>query len=145
MGRCYNDRHPAFPNYGGRGIAVCERWHVVANFVADMDGSFVPGTELDRRDNDREYSPENCRWVSKAENARNKRTVTMVTIDGVTKPAVQWARENGIRKWIAWYRIKHLGWDPVDAVTVPKLSAHEVASRASAVAVASRAKSRKPL
>jgi hypothetical protein len=131
MRRCGNPQDRSWPQYGGRGITVCERWHDVVTFVADMTPGHAPGLELDRIDNSLGYSPENCRWLSRDENRNNMRRQTMVTIDGVTKTSAQWARENGIDREVARCRIKVRGWDPVLAVTLPPLPRHEVISRAS--------------
>jgi hypothetical protein len=73
--RCSNPAHRAWPNYGGRGITVCERWvgpHSFPNFLADM-GERSEGRTLDRIDNDLGYEPGNCRWSTDAEQRRNQR------------------------------------------------------------------------
>lgn len=125
MARCYNPKNPRFADYGGRGITVCEAWHSVEAFVADMEDDYATGLELDRRDNELGYSPANCRWATHTEQAGNKRTVRMVTHDGRTMNLAEWAREVGLPHGTVLYRIKKLGWDPVRAITTPSLSPKE--------------------
>lgn len=70
--RCENPKHHAFKNYGGRGIVVCERWHLLENFLADM-GPRPPGKSLDRINNNGNYEPGNCRWATPKEQIANQR------------------------------------------------------------------------
>jgi len=71
--RCYDPRCRGYENYGGRGIKVCERWHVFANFLADMGPRPNPKLTLERMNNDGDYTPSNCRWATRKEQYRNKR------------------------------------------------------------------------
>ena len=70
--RCYSPKHISYPRYGGKGITVCERWRKFENFLADMNIGFAPELQLDRIDNSKGYEPGNCRWVSCADNCRNR-------------------------------------------------------------------------
>lgn len=70
--RCNNPLSSAYENYGGRGITYCERWKIFANFAEDMWPK-SPGTSLERKDNSKGYSPDNCVWATAAEQARNRR------------------------------------------------------------------------
>ena len=78
VARCSNESHAAFADYGGRGIRVCPEWHTFARFWKDMGPTYQKELQLDRKDNDGDYSPDNCRWVTCSENCRNKRNNVVI-------------------------------------------------------------------
>ena len=80
--RCNDPKNKSYPDYGARGIKVCDRWEEsFQNFLDDMGPTYQPGLELDRIDNDKGYGPDNCRWVTHLENCRNKRNT--IRIDSI--------------------------------------------------------------
>lgn len=93
--RCSNPKDKRFHDYGGRGITVCERWLSLENFINDM-GDRPEGTSIERIDNNLGYSPENCKWATRTEQQRNKRTNVLISFNGETKCITQWATEIGI-------------------------------------------------
>lgn len=88
--RCQNPNNGGYHRYGGRGITVCSRWNDFRAFLLDM-GEKPKGLTLERKDNDKGYEPENCKWATREEQCVNKRTTRFVSVDGekmcVTKAA----------------------------------------------------------
>lgn len=117
MTRCYNPNVPEYKNYGGRGIKVCERWHDVALFYADV-GDSPEGLTMDRIDNDGDYGPDNFRWATKKEQAINRRNTKYITANGSTHTVDEWSEITGIARITIWGRLWR-GWPDVEAVTVP--------------------------
>jgi hypothetical protein len=109
--RCHNPEHAAFANYGGRGIRVCDRWlHSLVAFVQDMGAKPTPLHEIDRIDNDRGYEPGNCRWVTRSENDRNRRSTVWVTFEGQQRRLADLCEQFGVRDDTALFRMRRLGW-----------------------------------
>lgn len=74
MHRCYREYNKSYSQYGGRGIKVCDRWkYNFLYFLEDMGKRPFPNAQIDRIDNDGNYEPDNCRWVTPSENLRNRR------------------------------------------------------------------------
>lgn len=111
--RCTNENRKDYPRYGGRGISVCERWQKFENFLADM-GLKQEGYSLGRIDNDGGYAPENVRWETGRQQARNRSSNRVVSYQGKELTLAGWAEITGIdRTTLAW-RIK-AGW-PIEKV-----------------------------
>lgn len=116
--RCENPKDEHYPDYGGRGIRVCERWQTYENFLEDM-GAKPERMTLDRVRVEGHYEPGNCRWATVTEQNRNKRTNRMVTFRGETKCVAEWASAFGVSRNIILYRLD-TGWSVEDALTTPK-------------------------
>ena len=113
MNRCYKPANISYPNYGGRGIQVCQQWSKFENFLNDM-GPRPEGLSLDRKNNDGDYSKENCRWATKAEQATNTRANRLITYLGDTKTLSQWEEILGLVKGTLAYRLDH--WKDLDTI-----------------------------
>lgn len=116
--RCINANHACYADYGGRGIAVCERWLTFENFYADMGPRPSKKHSLDRKNNDGDYCPGNCRWATKREQSANTRRNHLIAANGETLPVEEWARRLGCRATTIHKRLLS-GWDKVRAVTEP--------------------------
>lgn len=120
--RCYNPKHISYPNYGGRGIGVCERWSSYDNFFEDM-GERPPNTSLDRIDNNGDYEPGNCRWASNLDQHNNKRNNVKVTYMGETRTLSQWATALGITKNAVYLRVTHYKMPTEKAISTSRTNA----------------------
>ncbi len=116
--RCLNEKNPAYQMYGGSGVSVCERWLVFTNFLEDM-GEPQAGLSIEREDNDGNYEPGNCRWATATEQALNRRSNHMMTVDGVTKPMSLWAIDAGLAYSVLHQRVYAYGWSPEVAIKTP--------------------------
>lgn len=117
--RCYRPDAPNYKNYGARGIRVCEQWRgSFAAFLADVGPRPTPKHTLDRIDNAGSYEPGNCRWATRAEQARNRRNNRLVTIGGRTLCLADWAAEVGAPVRTLASRLR-AGWPDHEAVLAP--------------------------
>lgn len=118
--RCHNPQSTNYPGYGGRGIAVCDRWR--ASFDDFLEDVGVPPSidhSLDRYpDQNGNYEPGNVRWATTAEQARNKRNNRNLTHDGRTQCLEDWSRELGLAPGALGARLK-AGWSVERALTTP--------------------------
>lgn len=119
--RCLHANSKWFKNYGGRGITICPRWlepngQGFKNFAADM-GDRPDGMTVERIDNALGYSPDNCRWASRREQANNTRQARLITFQGKTLSVAAWARETGIKRSTLDARLNVFGLSVERALT----------------------------
>jgi hypothetical protein len=118
--RCNNQKTKSYETYGGKGIKVCKEWLMFSNFWLDMKDTYFENATIDRIDNNKGYSKENCRWATVKQQAQNKKKVTLYTHEGTTMCAGDWDKKLGLKNGTVYSRIK-TGWDTLKAITTPKI------------------------
>lgn len=126
--RCNNPNDDRFADYGGRGITVCERWNDFDKFLADMGQKPSDDHQLDRKDNDRGYSPDNCRWATRKQQQRNMRSNRLVSYSGETRSVTEWAERLEINAITLWARLNR-GWTIDEAMNTAVKKPRRVVSR----------------
>lgn len=119
--RCASDNPSTHKHYKGRGITVCERWtgpEGFKNFLEDMGERPTPVHTLDRKENDKGYYKDNCRWATQQEQQRNKREQKLYTHNGKTQCATAWAEELGMIPNVLHERLRR-GWGFEVAISRP--------------------------
>lgn len=122
--RCFNARCKDFPDYGGRGITICDRWETFANFLSDMGPRPAGCTSIDRLNVHGNYEPGNCRWATARQQARNRRSSRIVEHNGQRKCLAEWAEQFGINQIILAKRLAR-GWSVERALNEPMLPPKE--------------------
>lgn len=116
--RCSNPNSADYPRYGGRGVTIDPRWEKFENFLADIGEPPTPDHQIERKDNDGPYSPENCVWATRIKQANNKRNSRHIKIDGVSRTLAEWCQEYGKPYHQVNARINK-GWSAKDALEKP--------------------------
>jgi hypothetical protein len=120
--RCINPKLPAYKLYGGRGITVCDEWRRdYKAFLRDMGRVPHPGWHIDRINNDGNYEPSNCRWVSPKDNNRNRSNTSYMEVNGEKLPRPVWAERLGI-SYNAINGRTQKGWSPDEIVAGKRLN-----------------------
>lgn len=130
ISRCENPGDSMnYMNYGGRGISVCKEWSesFMSFYTWSMEHGYAGDLSIDRIDNDGDYCPENCRWTTVKEQARNRRSNINVEYKGEVKTLKQWSEEYGVEYSTLHSRYKYLGWDFEKALLSPVV--HKVDGR----------------
>lgn len=116
--RCFDSASYQYPRYGGRGIKVCNEWK--DNFQAFYDWAVNNGYQndlsIDRVDNNGNYEPSNCRWITSKEQNNNRENSIFITKDGKTQSLAQWCEELNLNYSKIYARITTLKWDPLKAL-----------------------------
>lgn len=120
LARCYDPTNREYVRYGARGIVVCNQWrNSFEAFAADMGNPPTAAHQIDRRDNDGNYTPENCSWVLPAQQSRNRRSNIWITdTDGRTQCVLDWAKELGLNRKTLTHRLRR-GWAHTDVLHRP--------------------------
>lgn len=95
--RCMNPNFKQWKDYGGRGISICQEWDDFHQFVADMGPRPSTAHSLDRKDNDKDYCPSNCRWSTKSEQMLNRRVTLKVELEGTIYFVSDLAKKYGLK------------------------------------------------
>ena len=104
--RCFDESTKNFHRYGGRGVTVCDRWvNSFEAFLSDMGRRPSNKHSIDRKDNDGDYEPGNCRWATCKEQANNTSANVLLTINGLTKPLSIWAAEYELDRSVVMSRV----------------------------------------
>lgn len=126
LSRCYDANATSFPRYGGRGIAVCDRWRFGEGgltpfecFLADMGRRPSRAHSIERGDNGGNYEPDNCRWATQTEQSRNTRRNRIVVVNGLRMPLVEAIeRFSPVTRSTVNSRL-HYGWNEEAAILTP--------------------------
>ena len=125
LARCYNPNSRSYKDYGGRGIGVCEEWKNHEKICTHygiwskgwkafekwaLENGYAEGLTIDRIDNDKDYSPSNCRWVTKKVQSNNRRYCRLITYKGKTQNLKQWCEELGLNYKTVHKRIVQENW-----------------------------------
>jgi len=118
LNRCNNPKNKYYSRYGGRGICVCDEWNDYIKFAYwAFENGFSENLSIDRIDNDGNYEPDNCRWVTMKVQHNNRSGNRLITINGITKTVSEWCDEYDINYNTVLQRMKY-GKDIMTALTM---------------------------
>lgn len=122
LARCQNLNHEAFKRYGGRGIKVCKPWRdSFEAFWSDMGPTYVSGLTLERKKNNLGYSPKNCTWATRVQQARNTRANKYLETPSGRMTVCQAADHYGVKRTTLAYRLAH-DWPVLKAIGMSSTS-----------------------
>ena len=116
--RCQNPKATEYRRYGGRGIAVCTEWEKYETFREwALSHGYAPNLSIDRKDNEGNYAPSNCRWATAREQANNTSKTRLLEFGGEIHSVTEWARKLGINQSTLSMRLNKYGWSAEKALT----------------------------
>lgn len=118
--RCYNKNDISYKKYGAVGIKICDEWRDFIDFWNDMEDTYFEEAQIDRLNNEKGYSKENCRWATLKEQANNKRNVRFYEYGGKKMNLPDWDKKLGLKKGTTRARMHTFGWSVEKALSTPK-------------------------
>lgn len=120
--RCYKESNIRYPNYGGKGIKVCEEWLGQNGFMNFYKWAMVNGYSenltLDRIDSNKDYQPDNCRWATQKQQQNNRTNNRYIECNGISHTLGEWSEITGLKLSTIWARLNS-GWSEEDSVSLP--------------------------
>lgn len=108
--RCEDPKREKYKDYGKRGISVCKEWHDPNTFMDwAFENGYSKGLQLDRVNNDGNYCPDNCRWVTPKDNSRNRRNAVFLSVQGETKSVAEWCELKPISPYTVYWWVREKG------------------------------------
>lgn len=117
--RCNNPKTGDYKFYGQRGIKISTEWNKFENFYRDMFLSYFQGLTIDRIDNNKGYSKENCKWSTIKEQCNNRRSNVLLTLNGKTKNVMEWSAELNVKADVIYKRIRRKMGDDKKILLTP--------------------------
>lgn len=129
--RCYNPKHKCYKNYGGKGITICDEWicekgldnfyewAINNGYYYEKEDCGYSKLSIDRIDNNKGYSPDNCRWATRTQQARNKSNTIIVEYNGRKAPLRDFCDELNLKFHAIFLRIYRRGWSVEKALSTP--------------------------
>lgn len=118
--RCKDSKFPQYKDYGGRGITVCEEWRDFAPFQEwALSNGYTDDLTIERIDVNGNYEPDNCTWISKKDQANNRRSCVMYEYNGEKHNLTEWCRIYNLPYWTIRTRLDRAGWSFDKAITTP--------------------------
>lgn len=120
--RCGNKNVPMYYWYGAKGIRICDEWVKDFSVFCDwaMNNGYKDGLTIERIDVNGDYTPDNCKWISRAEQSLNRSDNVFLEYEGERLTVSEWAKKIGVSPYTLYHRVKK-GWSAKEVLTVPTM------------------------